>query len=186
MVFVAALLWESVKMKLTFPKLGLGSPLGLLKFQSSIAGVKTPHIEVFFISWESYQSVDVKNGSHGPFGHLNWQFDSRPLKIGNRPNLDVCRWNVIHRWKALKESYKFVLNLIPIGGSSKELWPRKVPGVQIETISGILLGSLGTKSHSDVGVAERHKIYYMGESGGFPWVRAVVSSCESKVARGLS
>jgi len=71
-------------MKLTFPKLGLGSPLGLLKFQSSIAGVKTPHIEVFFISWESYQSVDVKNGSHGPFGHLQdklWQKEGLGVKL---------------------------------------------------------------------------------------------------------
>jgi len=32
-----------------------------------------------------------------------------------------------------------------------------------------------TKSHSDVGDAERHKVYYMGEGGGFPRVRAVVS-----------
>ncbi len=34
------------------------------------AGVKTPCIRVFFISLESYQSVDVENGSHGPFEHL--------------------------------------------------------------------------------------------------------------------
>jgi len=26
-----------------------------------------------------------------------------------------------------------------------------------------------------VGAAERHKVYYMGEGGGFPGVRAVVS-----------
>jgi len=31
------------------------------------------------------------------------------------------------------------------------------------------------KSHSDVGAVERHIEYYMGEGGGFPWVRAVVS-----------
>jgi hypothetical protein len=43
-------------MKLTLPKLGLP------KFQSSITGVKTPCIQVFFISLESYQSVDVENG----------------------------------------------------------------------------------------------------------------------------
>jgi hypothetical protein len=33
---------------------------------------------------------------------------------------------------------------------------------------GLLLGRPGTKSHSDVGVMERHKVYYMGEGGGFP------------------
>jgi hypothetical protein len=49
-------------MKLTLPKWELGSPLGLPKLQSSIAGVKTPHIGVFFISLESYQSLDVENG----------------------------------------------------------------------------------------------------------------------------
>jgi len=51
---VTTLPWESVRMKLTLPKLRLGSPLGLPKLQSSIAGVKTPRIEVFFISLESY------------------------------------------------------------------------------------------------------------------------------------
>jgi hypothetical protein len=49
-------------MKLTFPKWGLGSPLGLSKLQSSIAGVKTPHVGVFLITLERYQSVDVENG----------------------------------------------------------------------------------------------------------------------------
>jgi hypothetical protein len=42
-------------------------------------------------------------------------------------------------------------------------------------VSRLLLGSLGTKSHSDVGAAGRHKEYYMGEGGGFPRVWAVVS-----------
>jgi hypothetical protein len=49
-------------MKLTLPKLGLGGPLGLPKLQNSIAKVKTPCIGVFFISLESYQSVDVESG----------------------------------------------------------------------------------------------------------------------------
>jgi hypothetical protein len=49
-------------MKHTLPKLGLGSPPGLLKFQSSIAGIRTPRIGVLFISLESYQSLDVENG----------------------------------------------------------------------------------------------------------------------------
>jgi hypothetical protein len=40
----------SVRMKLTFPKVGSWSPPRLLKTQSLIAGVKTPRIEVFFIS----------------------------------------------------------------------------------------------------------------------------------------
>jgi hypothetical protein len=51
-----------MRMELTLPKLGLGNLLELPKFQNSIAGVKTPHIEMFFISLESYRSVDVENG----------------------------------------------------------------------------------------------------------------------------
>jgi hypothetical protein len=39
----------SVKMKLTLPKVGTWSPLGLPQLQSSIAEVKTPYLEMFFI-----------------------------------------------------------------------------------------------------------------------------------------
>jgi hypothetical protein len=42
-------------------------------------------------------------------------------------------------------------------------------------VSGLLLGSLRTKNHSDVSVVGRHIEYYMGEGGGFPQIRAVVS-----------
>jgi hypothetical protein len=38
---------------------------------------------------------------------------------------------------------------------------------------GVPLGSLGKKCHLDVGLMERHKVYYKGEGGGL--VRAVVS-----------
>jgi hypothetical protein len=84
----------------------------------------------------------------------NWQFDSWPLKVGNRPDPGVFRWSVTHHWKALKESYKFASDLIPIGGLSKELWAAKVLGVQTGTILGLLLGSPGKKCHSDVGATK--------------------------------
>ncbi len=48
-------------------------------------------------------------------------------------------------------------------------------GVQIETISRLLFGSLGIKSHSSIGAVERHREYYMGEGGGFPRVWTMVS-----------
>jgi hypothetical protein len=105
----------------------------------------------------------------------NWQFDSRPLKVGNRPDPNVCRWSAKHRWEALEESYKFASYLIPIRGLSQELWAPKVPGVQFGTVSRLLLENPGTKSHSNASAAEQHREYYMGEGGGFPWVRAVVS-----------
>jgi hypothetical protein len=48
-------------------------------------------------------------------------------------------------------------------------------------VSGFFLGGLGTKSHSDVGVVGRHKEYYMGEGGGFPWIQAMVSLVSPKL-----
>ncbi len=52
----------SVRSPLTLPKMGLRNPLGLPKLQSSIVGVKTPRIEVFFIPLERSGSVHVQNG----------------------------------------------------------------------------------------------------------------------------
>jgi hypothetical protein len=57
----------------------------------------------------------------------------------------------------------FALDLIPIRGLSKELEPRKVARIQTRTVSGLLLGSLGTKSYLDIGAAKRRKEYYMGK-----------------------
>jgi hypothetical protein len=44
----------------------------------------------------------------------------------------------------------------------------KVVGVPTLAILGLPLGSLKTKCHLDVGLVERHKVYYKGEGGGFP------------------
>jgi len=51
----------------------------------------------------------------------------------------------------------------------------KVAGVPTWVISGLSLGSSETKSHLDVGLMERCRVYYKGEGGGFPQVWAVVS-----------
>jgi len=69
---------------------------------------------------------------------------------------------VTWRWRALEESYKIASDLIPIGGLRKKLWMPKVPRVQPEIVSGLLLGSLGKKCHSDVASAESCREYYMG------------------------
>jgi len=48
-------------------------------------------------------------------------------------------------------------------------------------ISELPLGSPRTKCHLDVGLVERHKVYYKGEGGGFPQVRAMVSLVNSSL-----
>jgi Uma2 family endonuclease len=62
-----------------------------------------------------------KNGSHCSFGHLKHKLwpkegpgvkltNSQPKKVGNRPDLLVCRQRVTYRWKALDKSYNFALD----------------------------------------------------------------------------
>ncbi len=82
---------------------------------------------------------------------------------------------MIYIWKALNEGYNFALNLISVGGLYAKLWGPKIAEVSTLGISGLSFGSLETKCHLDVGLVERHKVYYKGEGGGFPQVRAVVS-----------
>jgi len=60
-----------------------------------------------------------KMGSHDPFGYLKnklWpkkgreskcQFDFRPLKVKNHPDLLACRWCATYHWKAFNEGYNF-------------------------------------------------------------------------------
>jgi hypothetical protein len=126
------------------------------------------------------QSYGQKKGRES-----NWQFDSRPLKVWNRPLPDVCRRIATWRWKALEESYNFGSNLILIQARGEKLWMPKVPGVQTGTVSGLHLGSPGKKSHLDVAPMRSCREYYKGEGGGLPRVQAVVSQvCPS--AHGLS
>jgi len=132
----------SVRMRLALPKVRTWSPPGLPQFQSSIIEVKTPCLEVFFILLERPWSVDVKNG-------LAWAIRTSIAqvmverraesqtgslipdhkKVNNRLDPSVWRWSAKHYWKALEESYKFALDLIPVRGLSWELWAPKVSGV---------------------------------------------------------
>jgi hypothetical protein len=104
----------------------------------------------------------------------NWLFDSRPLKVGNQPVLDVRFGSATWRWKVFFEGYKFGLNLVPIEGRNKELRSPKVPGVQTGTVSGLHFGSLGTKSHSDATPVGKRREYYKEYGGGISRARAVV------------
>ncbi len=85
-----------------------------------------------------------------------------------------------YRWKDLDEGYNFSLDFIVIGRFHKKLNALKVARVLVVAISGLPLRSLGTKSYLDVAPVERHKIYYMGEGGGFPRIRVVVSLVNPK------
>ncbi len=49
-------------------------------------------------------------------------FDSRPLKVGNRPEILGCRQRATYRWKDLDESYNFALDRTSIWGLLAKLW----------------------------------------------------------------
>ncbi len=129
------------------------------------------------LKWPHISHLDICSTSYGrkKGRESNYQFDSRPLKVGNRPNPCVCRQSATHLWKALKKIYNFALDLIPIRGRDEKLWAFEVPRVKIRTISRLHFGSPGKNSHLDVGAVESRREYYMGEGVGFPRVRAVVS-----------
>jgi len=100
---------------------------------------------------------------------------SRPLKVKNWPDFLACRWRATYHWKVLDEGYNFDSNLISIGGLHTKLWGPKVVRVSILGISRLPFGSPETKCHLDVGLVERHSVYYKGEGDGISQVRVVVS-----------
>jgi hypothetical protein len=59
--------------------------------------------------------------------------------------------------------------------SAHKVMVPKVARVPTLAISGLSFGSLETKCHLDVGPMGSHIVYYKGEGGGFPQVRAVVN-----------
>jgi hypothetical protein len=127
--------------------------------------------------------LDIYNTSYGKKKgrESNWHFDSRPLKVENRPNFLVCRWCVTHRWKAFDKGYNFAVDVIAIGGLHVKLCSPKVAKAWARGISGLAFGSPGTIGHLDVAPMERCRDYYMGEGGGFPRIRAVVSLVSPKL-----
>jgi hypothetical protein len=76
--------------------------------------------------------LDIYSPSYGQKKgrESNWQFDSRPLKVGNRPAPDARFGSATRRWKDLDEGYNFGSDLVAIRGRGEELCPPKVPGVQ--------------------------------------------------------
>jgi len=78
--------------------------------------------------------LDTSNSSYGQKKgrESNWQFDSQPLKVGNRPNFLACKWRATYHWKALNKGYNFFLDLILIKGLHAKLWAPKVVSLNFE------------------------------------------------------
>jgi hypothetical protein len=142
-LFVAPLLWPSVGVKPnTWKSRELESsgtpecseldskaqntlPWGVLGFIGKVSKCRCP-------KWPRIGHLDICSPSYGQKKgrESNWQFDSRPLKVGNRPVSDVHSGSATRRWKALFEGYKIGSDLVAFQGWGEELWLSKVPGVQ--------------------------------------------------------
>jgi hypothetical protein len=109
--------------------------------------------------WPRIGHLDICSPSYGQKKgrESNWQFDSRPLKVGNRHLPDLRIESETWRWKDLDEGYNFGLDLLrsDLAVGSYELpKSRDSNRDSFGTISGLQLGSPGKKSHLDVVPAE--------------------------------
>jgi hypothetical protein len=138
-------------------------------------------LKLRYLKWARIAHLDIWNTSYGQKKGREWNsresasFDSRPLKVGNRPEILGWRKLATYRWKGLDEIYNFASDRIAIRGLLAKLWGSKVPRVPFGAISRLPLGSPGKNNHLDVVSVESCRVYYKGEGGGFPQVRAVVS-----------
>ncbi len=133
-------------------------------------------LELRYLKWVRMTHLNTFNASYDQKKgqESNWQFDSRPLKVMNHLDILACMWHVTYCWKFLDKGYNFSSNLISIKGLDTKLWAPKVTRVPTLGISKLPLGSPRKKCHLGVGPMARHKVYYKGEGGGFPQVRAMV------------
>jgi hypothetical protein len=113
------------------------------------------------LKWARIFHLDIWNTSYGQKKgrESNWQFDSWPEKVRNRSDLLGCRQRATYCWNAFDENYNFVSDHTLIRGLLAKLWGSKV----------------ARDPALDVGSVASHRVYYKGEGGGFPQVRAVVS-----------
>jgi hypothetical protein len=101
-------------------------PWGVLNVIGKVSKWRCP-------KWPLIGHLDICSPSYGQKKgrESNWQFDSRPLKVGNRPVLNVRSGSATLRWKALFEGYKIGSDLVTIRSRGEELWLSKVPRVQL-------------------------------------------------------
>jgi hypothetical protein len=76
------------------------------------------------LKWARMTHLNIWSTSYGQKKgwESNWESDSRPLKVKNRPDLLACRWRATYRWKVLNEGYNFTSDLMSIRGLQRKLW----------------------------------------------------------------
>jgi hypothetical protein len=131
---VAPLLWPSVGVKPnTWKSRELESSGTPECSELDSKGQNTSHWDVLGVigkvlkrkyrKWPRIGHLNICSPSYGQKKgrESNWQFDSRPLKVRNRPLPDIRFRSAIRSWKDLDEGYNFGLDLVAIGCGSREL-----------------------------------------------------------------
>ncbi len=132
---------------------------GFLNLQKMISGIKNHWIEEFLISLKRSWNLNGWNGFAWPIWVIKTQvmakrrarsqFDSRPLKVKNRPVFLTYRWHATYHWKDLDKGYKFSSNLTLIRGFHTKLCASKIIGVPI---LGFRDSHLGVLKQNDIWV----------------------------------
>jgi hypothetical protein len=99
------------------PRWELESQMDSWNFKERFQGKNSMACGVFYIienplkcrclKWAPIAHLDIWNTSYGQKKgwESNWQFDSRPQKVENWPNLLVYRGHATYHWKALNDIY---------------------------------------------------------------------------------
>jgi hypothetical protein len=134
LVCVATLLWVKCEDETPTPKVGdleSSETPECLEFDNGgqntlhwgVLGVIGKVLKRRYRKWPRIGHLDICSPSYGQKKgrESNCQFDSRPLKVGNRPLSDLRIETATRRWKDLDKGYNFGLDLIAIKLCSREL-----------------------------------------------------------------
>jgi len=150
------------------------------------------------MSLEKYWSVDVKMGSHDPFGHLQhklWQKERPGVKIVvwllTTKSRESTRLLCVHmECDTLLESSRRELQLRFKPHSDRKLKQEVMAPQSCENptlaVRGLPFGSLGTKRPFGCGPHGEVQIILYGGRWWLPPSSSRGESCESKVTHGLS
>ncbi len=128
-------------------------------------------------------------GSHCSFEHLKHKLwpkegprDKLPIWLPNRKNQESTQFTCLQTmcdiplessWQELQLFFRLHLDS---RSACKVMGLQNCDSPNLGNFDSKLpFGNLKTKSHLDVGPVERCRVYYKGEGGGFPQVRAVVN-----------
>ncbi len=131
---VATPLWAKCEGEAHTPKSGKLESFGTPKnSERNLRGQISLHLSALDVigkvlkcrcpKWPRMSHFNICSPSYGQKKgqESNWQFDSRPLKVGNRHVLDMRSGSATWRLKVLFKDYKFGSDLVPIEGWGEEL-----------------------------------------------------------------